>query len=68
MNLSATQRSESPRYGRYPHEVPEAKVQLARVTDALSELYELLESYAPAWYTQHHHHKALSALRRAKML
>ena len=28
----------------------------------LKELYELLEDYAPAWYTEEHHNRALAAL------
>ena len=30
--------------------------------DALRTLFDLLEEYAPAWYTEEHHRKALSAL------
>jgi len=43
-----------------------ARVQLERATDALAELYQLLEDYAPAWYAKHHHQKAESALRVLK--
>ena len=32
------------------------------VLDALKMLFELLEEYAPAWYTEEHHTQALSAL------
>jgi hypothetical protein len=28
----------------------------------LEELYKLLEEYAPAWYTEEHHNRALAAL------
>ena len=28
----------------------------------LRELYELLEDYAPAWYTEEHHKRAAAAL------
>jgi hypothetical protein len=28
----------------------------------LRELYELLEDYAPAWYTEEHHQRAAGAL------
>jgi hypothetical protein len=35
----------------------------ALLIEALSELYNLLEHYAPAWYTQAHHEKAEAALR-----
>jgi len=28
----------------------------------LRELYELLEDYSPAWYTEEHHNRAVAAL------
>jgi hypothetical protein len=31
--------------------------------EALAELFALLEDYAPSWYTEEHHTRALSALR-----
>jgi hypothetical protein len=33
-----------------------------RLVDALSELHDLLEAYAPSWYTEEHHDKVLAAL------
>jgi len=33
-----------------------------RLIDALSELHDLLEEYAPSWYTEEHHLMAESAL------
>lgn len=33
--------------------------------EALKELIELLETYGPVWYTEEHHKRAISALRRA---
>ena len=36
-------------------------------SDALAELYGLLEGYAPTWYTFDHHERAESALRSMKM-
>jgi len=30
--------------------------------DALKMLFDLLEEYAPSWYTEEHHGQALSAL------
>ena len=33
------------------------------VTEVLAELCELLETYAPSWYTQEHSNKAQAALR-----
>lgn len=33
-----------------------------RLIEALSDLHNLLEEYAPSWYTEEHHRKAESAL------
>ncbi|WP_263355078.1 hypothetical protein [Acidicapsa acidisoli] len=33
--------------------------------EALAELIELLEDYAPSWYTEEHHKRALAALQGA---
>jgi hypothetical protein len=33
---------------------------------ALEELFELLEEYAPAWYTEEHHNLAVNALLEMK--
>jgi hypothetical protein len=33
---------------------------------AFLELFELLEEYAPTWYTEQHHERAFSALRVLK--
>lgn len=44
-------------------DVAEMEVQLSRATDALSELYELLEEYGPRWYTQAQEERAESTLR-----
>ena len=68
MKLTPTQQSELTRSRRHSCEGPDAKVQLARATDALAELYQLLEDYAPAWYSEHHHKKAESALRVLKKI
>jgi hypothetical protein len=38
------------------------------LTKAFTEIYELLEEYAPPWYTEEHHERvkaALSLLRKA---
>lgn len=47
-------------------ESPERKrrrtMNAANVEVALRELYLLLEDYAPAWYTEEHHRRALNAL------
>jgi hypothetical protein len=37
-----------------------------RLAEALSELQNLLEEYAPSWYTEKHHRKAESALHPKK--
>jgi hypothetical protein len=33
-----------------------------QLLDALKMLFDLLEEYAPTWYTEEHHRQALSAL------
>jgi hypothetical protein len=37
--------------------------QVLQLQEALRMLYDLLENYAPPWYTQDHHDKAAAALR-----
>ena len=32
------------------------------VAEAFVELFQLLEEYAPVWYTEEHHNRALAAL------
>jgi hypothetical protein len=66
VNPNRTQQSELARSRRNSYEMRAARVQLERTTDALAELYQLLEDYAPAWYAKHHHQKAESALRVLK--
>jgi hypothetical protein len=47
--------------------VPDARAETTQqLEDALLELYNLLESYAPSWYTQEHHNRAESALRSVR--
>jgi len=41
----------------------ETELDRARLVDVLSELQNLLEQYAPSWYTEKHHEKAMAALR-----
>lgn len=36
-----------------------------RVREALSDLYRLLEEYAPSWYTEEYREKAQAALQSA---
>lgn len=40
--------------------------QIQELREALRMLYELLESYAPEWYTKEHHNNAKAALRSLK--
>ena len=44
----------------------ETPLERKRLIDALSELRNLLEEYAPSWYTEKHHRKAESALHPKK--
>ncbi len=36
--------------------------QVSELLAVLGELFELLEDYAPAWYTEAHHNRAAAAL------
>jgi hypothetical protein len=42
-----------------------ANTQPLTAKEALAELIELLEDYAPSWYTEEHHKRALAALHGA---
>ena len=42
------------------------KSERTRLVEALSELQNLLEEYAPSWYTEKHHRKAESAVHPKK--
>jgi hypothetical protein len=39
-----------------------ARTSHLKVVEALSDLYQLLEEYAPKWYTEEHRRKAQTAL------
>ena len=39
------------------------RIELAGVAEVLRELFNLLEQYAPTWYTEEHHNRAVAALR-----
>jgi hypothetical protein len=41
-----------------------AQSESANPKEVLGELFDLLEEYAPTWYTNEHRNRALSALRR----
>ena len=43
------------------HETLES--QFKTVAEAFLELFELLEEYAPTWYTEEHHNRAVAARR-----
>jgi hypothetical protein len=45
-----------------------AELEPARLVHALSELHDLLEAYAPSWYTEEHHEKVMAALRPQRKL
>ena len=40
--------------------------EVMKLREALKMLYDLLEEYAPAWYTEEYHDKAEAALRIVK--
>lgn len=44
--------------------LPEGEDQSARLAKELRKLYDVLESYAPQWYTLEYHQRAQSALRQ----
>jgi hypothetical protein len=41
----------------------QVRYQVLQLQETLKMLYDLLENYAPPWYTQEHHDKADAALR-----
>lgn len=51
------------RYGSesLEHEVAELRKHQKQLVSALRLLFDLLEAYAPSWYTEEHHKKALAA-------
>jgi len=44
------------------HEVADLREKQKQLLSALRLLFDLLEQYAPSWYTEQHHTKALAAL------
>lgn len=46
-----------------PNDAKYVSAQFLRLQEALKMLYDLLEAYAPVWYTEEHHEKAEGALR-----
>jgi hypothetical protein len=55
--------SERDRLVRNSHRASSFEVQQRQVADVLTELFDLFEQYAPAWYTRKHHYRVESALR-----
>jgi hypothetical protein len=51
------------RRGRQREKSDALQPQLASVVEAFRELFNLLEEYAPPWYTEEHHNRAVAALR-----
>ena len=49
-----------------PDDAKYLSAQARELREALKMLYDLLEAYAPAWYTEEHHDKAEAALRSVK--
>ena len=43
-------------------EVVRLREQQKQILDALQALFDLLETFAPCWYTEEHHDRALAAL------
>lgn len=41
---------------------PESDDSIPTTHEVLEELFQLLEDYAPAWYTEKHHNRAVAAL------
>ena len=48
------------------HKKPSLEAQSVYVAEVFRELFNLLEQYAPVWYTEEHHNRALAALRALK--
>jgi hypothetical protein len=44
------------------HELADLRAKQKQLLSALRLLFDLLEEYAPSWYTEQHHTKALAAL------
>jgi hypothetical protein len=61
--LNRAEQSDVDSLAQHPDDASGMSLQLTRGAEALAELYELLEEYAPSWYRQQHHERAESALR-----
>lgn len=63
MFTTHTKQSDEKRLAMPNHARSQTAVPRAHLADVCVELHDLLERYAPAWYTQDLHEKAKSALR-----
>ena len=52
--------------GEGGHENSALEAESGYVEEVFRELFNLLEQYAPVWYTEEHHNRALAALRALK--
>jgi hypothetical protein len=50
----------------FPDDAKYLPAKALKLREALKMLYDLLESYAPWWYTKEHHDRAEAALRSLK--
>lgn len=65
--IMANATQESINIGSYDSDFePAGKLDREQLIRTLAELYELLEEYAPAWYTQKHHDIAAAALKAVR--
>ncbi len=65
LGQSSTQSNMSVRSNRIEF-VPAKPTAQAQLAEALQDLCQLLEEYAPSWYTEEHREKAQAALHRAQ--
>ena len=49
--------------GRHRKKSDISQMQLSFVAEVFLELFKLLEQYAPGWYTEEQHNRAVAALR-----
>lgn len=54
--------SESDATGSHREQSDASPAQLESLAKAFRELFDLLEQYAPAWYTEEHRYRAVAAL------
>jgi hypothetical protein len=62
MALIRARKSDAMSQDYVKHQAAEAQ----KLREALKMLYDLLEDYAPSWYTEEHHDRAEAALRSVK--